>query len=222
MPIKVRKYALRRKRKTGGVLATRPQMMSQSLAFKRKNQVSSRVMWFKQNGTIAADASGNRTLEFRWDLLQSIPQFLLFVDIYDQYKLLGYKLTLHPANIGTDPTAGQAGGPTLYFNRGNHIVWSDQRFDPASIVPTLIAQIINTASAKMINPRKTFSRSLWRPRGKPRWGSMKNIGTAGDDWHSTINLIINNSSVVTPPATVPVLYFYTIQWKVAFRGRIQD
>lgn len=211
-----------RRRSHSRVLATRPRMMPRSLAFKRFNQVSTRVFWFKQNGTIAAPPTGNSYTEFRWSLINTQAQFLLFREIFDQYKLLGFKVTLHPANVGTEPTANPTPATALPFNRGNHLIWSDQRFDPNAQNPVFIANVINTASARMINPRRTQRRAIWRPHGKPAWGSMKDIANTGDNWRATINLLINNSTLVVPPLQPPVLYFYTIQWKVVFRGRCQD
>ena len=217
------RFSSRRKsyRRRPRVLATRPRMMSKSLAFKRLNQVSTRTMYFKTNGLIASTETGNKTSEFRWDLLYTISQFNDFNNIYDQYKILGYKVKMFPANVGTESTGNPNVG-VLAFNRGDSLIYSDTRFDPTAVVPTAINQVINTASAKMLNSRRPISRSLWRPKGKPRWGSMKEIATSGDDWHSTITHIANNQTIIAPPVLPKAVWYYTIQFKVCFRGRIQD
>lgn len=209
----------RRRGYTG--LATRPRMMSKARAFRRMNQVDGRVFWFKTNGTIDLNNNNHQYYEFRTGALdilnpQGWPQLK---QLYDQYKILGYKYRLFPANVGTESTAN---APTsLALDRGNHAVWKDQRFDPNVQQPTQIDQVINTASCRLINPRRPYATSIWRPRGKPTWGSTRDIATSPDPWRASINHLIEGGSI-QPPTQLKVIYFYTIQWKVVFRGRQDD
>lgn len=222
MPYK-RNYR-RRKTRRGGALATRPRMMTRTKAFKRLNQVSTHVMYFKTNGVINTPIipAVTRYLEFRGvQALGNIPQFQGQSQYYDQYKLLGFKVRWFPANVGIESHDATL-GTDFTLKRGNQVIWSDQRFDPAQPQPTAISDIINTASARLINPRRPYSRALWRPKGKYIWGSMKDYATTGaDPWTGVIQQFIQDStnSTVANPAT---LFFYTIMYKVVFRGRIQD
>lgn len=217
-----RRRSRSRRRSSRSALATRPRMMSKSLAFKRMNQVSTRTLFFKTNGIIVSSADGNRTSEFKWDMLHNVQQFVNQADLYDQYKLLGFTVRLFPANTWNDTTGNPTPG-NFSFNRGDCLVYSDQRFDPTAQVPVFINQVINTASAKIYSPYKRITRSLWRPKGKPRWGSMKEYSSVnGDDWHAVITQLINNQSPILPPVLPKQTWYYTVQFKVVFRGRIQD
>lgn len=228
MPFTKRSYTRRpyrrrpayRKRVTG--LATRPRMMGRSRFLRRWNQVDSRVFWFKTNAVIELNNNNHQYYEFRTSALDVLnPQgWTQLKSMYDQYKILGYKYRLFPSNVGTESTAN-AGAGALALDRGNHAVWIDQRFDPNVQQPTQISQVINSASCRLINPRRPYVVSIWRPRGKPNWGSTRDIATAPDPWRAAINHLIEGGSV-QPPATTKVIYYYTIQWKVVFRGRQDD
>lgn len=215
----------RRYRRRNNGLATRPRMMSRAQGAKRFHQVDTRVAWFKTNGTIAINSQATQYYEFRnQNLYNSNPNgWLEYTRLYDQYKILGFKYRLFPANVGTEPTSNGGPGPlqTIHFNRGNHCIWVDQRFDPNVQQPTLIGEIINTASARLINPRRPYSVSIWRPKGKYVWGSTRDIISSGDNWTGSIQHLINGATPQTGP-TLKDVYFYTIQWKVIFRGRQDD
>lgn len=211
----------RRTRRVPG-LATRPRMMGRGRFHRRWNQVDTRVFWFKTNGTIDLNNNANQYYEFRTSALPTLapqgwPQLL---SMYDQYKILGYKYRLFPANVGTEAT-GNAGAQTLALDRGNHAVWIDQRFDPNVQQPSQISEVINTASCRLINARRPYSVSIWRPRGKPTWGSTRDLAVAPDPWRASINHLIEGGSL-QPPGQQKVIYYYTIQWKVVFRGRQDD
>lgn len=224
-PIKTYRRQWRRfKRKykgTSNYLATRPRMMPRTLAFKRMNQVSSKVFWFKVNGELLSDAAGNRYSRFLtrdldpaaiapvgWTALKSL---------YDQYKVLAIKLRLFPSNVGIESDSAIFASNALL--RGDTVVWSDQRFDAAVQPPTSISEIINNASAKMINSRRPYSRTLYRPRGQPTWGDTQ--GPNLDSWNGSIELLVNNASPAPAVGNIPVLYYYTLQYKVLVRGRTQ-
>lgn len=211
-----------RRRNTG--LATIPRMMPRGLRAKRMQQVDTRVAWFKTNGTIAINNQPNQYYEFRNQTLYNTNPngWLEYTRLYDQYKILGFTYKLFPSNVGTEPTSqGGTGQGTVHFNRGNHCLWIDQRFDPNVTQPSQISEIINTASARLINPRRPYKMSIWRPKGKYVWGSTRDIINSGDNWTGSIQHLINGATQQVGPILKDV-YFFTIQWKVIFRGRQDD
>lgn len=207
-------------------LATRPRMMPRALRFKRMNQVDTRVCYFKVNGVITANDQLNQYYEFRTSFLYAANPngWAQYTLLYDQFKILGMTYRLYPSNVGTEPTAAGAQGPasTIHFNRGNHCIWNDQRWDPTVVQPTTIGQVINTASAKLINPRRPYTRSIWRPRGRYQWGATRAFTTTNPDpWTGSINHLINGATV-QPQGQLKELYFYVLTFKVIFRGRQDD
>jgi len=106
MPTK-RTFNKRIRRKRRG-LATNPQMMTRSLAFKRLNQVSTKVFYFKMNNQISLHPDGNYQTVFDFNLLYTIPRFLSYCDLYDQYKVLGYTVRLFQATVGIESHAETA------------------------------------------------------------------------------------------------------------------
>lgn len=210
-------------RKRGVGLATRPRMMSRAYKWKRYNQVDTRTAWFKINGTIGINANQSQYYEFRTSFLPSSNPngWSQYTTLYDQYKILGFVYKLFPSNVGTEATS-QVGQPSIHFNRGDHCLWLDQRFDPNVVQPSQIGEVINTASARLINPRRPYKISIWRPRGKPQWGSTRDIINNGDAWTGSINHLINGATPQLPPLLPKPCYFYTIQYKVIFRGRQDD
>lgn len=220
-------YARRRRaRKTG--LATRPRMMGRTQKLRRFNQVSTKVFYFKINGELTTDGSGNiyrawttRNLNVPspgipvpagWDSLK---------ELYDQYKVIGMTLKLFPANVGIEPDATllAAGG----LLRGDTAVYSDQRFDSGAAAPTQINEVINKASCRMINSRRPYTRNLFRSRGYPTWANTQGPATP-DSWNGSIEILVNNATPesLTPPITTPLLWYWTLQYKVVVRGRTQD
>ena len=209
----------RRPRRVPG-LATRPRMMPRMLAMKRMNQVGTKVFWFKRNGIIQTNIGGSnysfwRTREINdpgttpvgWPAVKTL---------YDQYKVLAIKVRFFPANVGVEPDSVLIGGSNALL-RGDTAVWTDQRYQPN--VPTLISEIINNASTRMINSRRAYARSLFRPRGNPEWGDTQS--TTPDSWDGAIELLINNATPQPVGGTGPVLWYFTIQYKVLVRGRRQ-
>jgi len=221
-----RNYRPRRRYRPRGArhrygLATVPRMMSRTLAQKRHYQVSTKTFWFKNNTEIAVGANGFKFTSFTTGLVNINPQFGLTANLFDQYKVLGLKIKLFPANVGIEPDAALFANNA--FLRGNHIMWSDQRFDPGIQSPTQISDVINTASANMFNPRRPYSRAIYRPKGKVSWGSTRDISNNPDPWRAAIfHIAADTTPVPAPPATPPLLFFVTLQFKVVFRGRSQD
>lgn len=213
----------RRKRKAAG-LATRPTMMSKTVATKRFHGVDTRVFWFKTNGRLTSLPAA-QTPQFKsfkvTDLIGSPPQSLTALrHLYDQYKILGFKIKFFPANVGIE--GAQLNTALGQFRRGNHCIWIDQRVDTPVIQPQDIGDIIGTASARIINPRRPYAAALWRPKGKPAWGSCKSPVTGGDLWNGAIYYFIQDSTVTPPNGIASVFSYYTVQWKVIFRGRNED
>lgn len=206
-------------RKAG--FATRPRMMPRTLAVKRFNQVSTKVFWFKDNNVLNTGIGGiGRGVWNTQDIVTNSPQqFLDLCKIYDEYKVLAIYVKLFPANVGTESDTALFGTNGLI--RGDHIVWSDNKAD---VIPTTISSIsekINTASCRMINPRRPYSRKLFRPTGNPDWGGTSSITQTPDQWVGTINWFSQNTTDATPPLNPIPLYYWTRMYKVVFRGRIQ-
>jgi len=211
--------------KKNGVLAVVPKMMSNRHRFKRMNQVSTKTFYFKLNGQASSAPNTNdnyfgfRTRGFIANdtvippIPSIIPQRDAIFSLYDEYKVLGISLRLFPSNVGTEP--GQTFEQGI-LNRGDQVIWSDQRFNGAGQVPTDIAVVLNHASARMLDPRRKYKRTLFRPKGYPDWGSCERPLEIPDRWDAAIQLLVNN---VTPDRP---LWWYTLQYKVIFRGRRQN
>lgn len=223
MPYK-RKYAprrrFRRKKPTG--FATRPRWMPKTLARKRFNQVATKVFWFKDNGDIKNNAGG--FYQTNWTTQQIVANpptgFTDLVKLYDEFKVIGMYVKLFPANVGIEPdTALFSNNGTL---RGDVIVWSDQKAD---VTPSTIASVsdkINQASCRMINPRRPYSRKIFRPTGNPNWGGTSSISQQPDQWIGQISVFGQNTTTVTPPALAVTLWYWTRAYKVIVRGRINE
>lgn len=233
MPLRRRNFARRNRRfprRKAAQLATRPRLMSRTEATKRYHQVSTRVFWFKTNRTFRLNSASYQFDPLDVQRIDSVnPKgWTEAKALYDQYKVLGMTLKLFPANVGTEPTIGDSfsvpiGQPQWAINRGNHVMYIDQRKEPLGTNPTSISDIINRGSARMINPRRPWTTSIWRPKGKPLWGSTKDITQVPDSWNGMIchfcegGTPIPNSSTGQPQTWV--VFYYTLTWKVIFRGR---
>lgn len=219
MPRTRKSRSRRRSRRKSG-----RRMMTRARANRRFQQVDIRHFWFKFNSEIVAVAKLNTRFQPE-PALYDIESLRRLFYIYDEYKVLGYTVKLFPSNIGTE--SSNIPGSGVAFERGNHVVWSDQNWPSGTVsTPVNIAEIINTASARMINPRKPYSRSIWRPSGHATWTSTEQDSNGNpleiDDWSPCINLFYQDASNTTTPGPPMCLWFYTVQYKVAMRGRKQD
>jgi len=222
MPYKRRSRSRRRNFRRRRVTAAVPRMMGRYRAKKRFQQVDARPFWFKYNAEIFAGGTSHAV--FQADpMLYNIVSFQRLTAIYDEYKVLGFKMKLFPANVGTeshDPV-----GSDRSFRRGNHVVWNDQDTPGAFPVVTQIREVINTASARMVNPRRPYTRAIWRPYGHNKWTSTEDGGSGividQDPWSGSIQLFYQDASVTVSPNSI-ALWFVTVQFKVLFRGRRQD
>lgn len=225
MPYARRRFAYARRprptyrRRNVAGFATRPRMMPKTLAMKRMNQVSTKVFWFKQNGVISPDTTGriysfwtargfNAASPTGWSALRTL---------YDQYKVLAIKVRFFPANVGIEPDTALFANSALL--RGDTISWTDQRFDTTAQAPTAISQVINNASARMTNSRRSYSRQIFRPTGYPEWGQTSGPPTV-ESWNGAIETLTVGATPATP-TVIPVLWYYTVQWKIIVRGRHQ-
>lgn len=193
--------------------------MSRGLARKRHNASDTKMFYFKTNATATTNLSGQYFKSHGARALTQDPgdwpQFTLLKSIYDQFKCIAIKVRYFPANVGIEPYASTIPivNPTY---RGNTIVWNDQRAD-SLLPPVTIGAIINNASARIMNSRRSFSRSIYRSGGFDTWGNIQSVATQ-DSWNGSINIFIDDAT----PATVleaPNLWYWTAQYKVIFRGR---
>lgn len=219
MPYRRRKKTTRRKPR---YLATRPRMMTRNTALKRMNQVSTDLKYFKTNGVLQSDLQGK--VKFTWrtqDLVDNPPNgFVYMKELFDQYKCLAIQMKIFPANVGIEPDSAIFTDSAFY--RGNTVIWSDQREEPNVQSPDNISDIISDASARIINSRRPYRRALYRPKGEPRWGSTQDQQTEPDTWDGAIQQLTTEAIPyipVTPVTPAPTLWFWTLSYKVLFRGR---
>lgn len=217
MPYKRRAAPRRRRRRNP--MGTKPQFMPRSLAFKRRNQVSTVTKYFKANGICQPDLDGRIKKVWRTgDLADDPPNgFVYMKGLYDQYKCLAIQMKIFPANVGIEPDTVLFGTNALF--RGNSIVWSDQREEALIQIPNDISEIISEGSAKMINSRRPYGRTLYRPRGHPGWGSTVEITAEPDKWLGDIFLLTIAATPYVPPAVAPTLFYWTLSYKIVFRGQ---
>ena len=213
-------------RKVG--LGTKPQLMNSLQAAKRYHGVSTKVFYFKNNSEVFLNDQPYQYFEVRTNYLYSANPngWAQCCEMFDQFKILGIVYELYPASVGIEPLGETTNIQTpLYLNRGNHCLWIDQRFDGVSPVPTSINNIICTGSARLINARRPYRLSMWRPQGKPNWGSCKAFADptspVPDPWTGVINHLIEGGSV-QPQGVSKTIYYRMITFKVMFRGRQDD
>lgn len=212
-----RKWAKRTKRKA--------KFMPKGLASKRYNATDTKTFFFKNSG-VAESSQGALPpayyTSFKSHELYTNgllhPQFTNFRKCYDQYKCLGMKVRFFPCAVGLEPRYTTTGLPSI-LNRGNLIVWNDQQFDATVQAPSEIADVINDSSARMLNARSKFTRVISRPKGQPFWGNC-NATTEPDPWNGCINVLVDGATRSPPnPNPAVQLYYWTITYKVIFRGR---
>lgn len=232
MPRRPRRGGRRRNRtRAAAGLATRPRLMSRSTQIQRYHGVSTKVFWFKDNRQFVLNNAPYQfdPLDVGRIVTTNPKGWAECIRLYDQYKILGMVLRMYPANVGSEPTGGDQfstapGTLPIAINRGNHVMYIDQRKDGGGTGnPTSISQIINRGSARMINGRRPWTTSIWRPKGKPTWGSAKDPLSSPDLWNGQIcHFCEGGSQIPNTPAGQPqefTVFYYTLTWKVIFRGR---
>jgi len=216
MPYTRRRH-YRRKRKT-----VKSRFMPKQLQAKRFNQVSTKTFYFKTNGTILATAHPIQQTDFltsQWITSPTlVPGISAAMSLWDEYKIMSMRVKWFPANVGIESYGIP---PNLPFARGDAIVWSDQLTDTPIVPVSQITDKMGFGSCRMINARRPYSRILFRPKGSPLWNDTGNAGSTPpvpptpDNWTGSISMAIQgaNSTTLRP------LWFYTITWKIVFRGR---
>lgn len=237
MPLRKRP-APRRRFKRKNIYGTKPQFMSRGLARKRNNQISTKVFYFVQSGSIESTVDGRYTETWSPMRYEGIPpaqniatpnfsqlgDFINVSRIYSEYKMLVMKVQLFAANIGTEGVKGIAGAPqALGFNRGDCILFPVVSRERNQGISSDIQDLITRAGAKMIPSRASkWSRTLYRPKGFPAWGCC-DINTppasrTEDEWHGQLILQGQNASPGSA-ANPKTLFYWVVRTKVVFRGR---
>lgn len=224
-----RKWAKKTKRRG------RNKFMPRGLAYKKHNATDTKTFYFKSSGISTSSlTSGGYYSSFKSQELYSDPanhpQFTNFRQCYDEYKVLGMRIRFFPCAVGLEPRYTTTGMPSI-LNRGNLIVWNDQQYDNNVQVPTSIKDVINDSSARMLNARRSFTRTIARPKGFPGWGKNNSVPPPppppgipptypeADPWNGCINILVDGSTPSTLGNPAVQLYYWTITYKVIFRGR---
>jgi len=224
MPYK-RRYrprARRTRRRIPG-LATRSRFIPRGLAAKRFQQVSTKTFYFKDNGTLVANVA--RKTRFDWlvqDLTGLTPpaQFASLKLLYEEYKVIAMEVRIFPAGVGTEANTAPVGGPGP-FRRGDTVLWQDQA-EPLKDPTADISDLINIASCRMIDSRRKYKRTLYRPKGHPRWGTIDPAVALPDDWTGAISILSADTSAPAAPPAELRLWYWTRCYKVVVRGRVQN
>lgn len=201
-------------------LATRPRWMTRSHKMKRVNQVSTHTFWFKENGTLGSDLAGNIYKAWRTRDFFTLPlaQHNNLALLFDQYKILAMQIRFFPANVGIEPDSSFFVANAL--QRGATFVWSDQRHDGQVTIPTNLNQVINMGSGRMINSRRSYTRTIYRSKGYPGWAGIEATATA-DPWDASIEMFAEGLLPPTAGQTAPTVWYWTRAYKVLYRGRRQ-
>lgn len=217
MPYHRRRARPRRRNKHPGI-STVPRMMTTYQRRARHNNVSSKIFYLKDNGTLSTDVNG--TIQQVWNVqgIYANPQFVPCAALYQQFKVIGMTVKLYPANVGIepDPSALPVGDNGLF--RGDCVVWGDQRPGQIAQFPTTVSAAINYGSAQIIQPRRKYKRTMFRATGFPDWGST-DVPAVNDQWRGTLNLLQTNATPAAVGGNAPVMWYWMRTLKVIFRGR---
>ena len=109
------------------------------------------------------------------------------------------------------------------FNRGNAVMYIDQDLQKGETVQQAIVNVMNRGSCKMIPARSDqYTKVMYRKKGVPEWGCCdRNIDEDDrqvDPWFGSIEYLGNNATT-TNQAGIRPLWFYTVTYKILFRGR---
>lgn len=196
--------------------------MTKHTRLARWNNVSTKIFYLRDSGTLGTDLNGD--IKEVWsvrDLPQATQQFLSCAQLYDQYKVLAMTVRFFPANVGIEPHDGVLPGAADYtLFRGNACIWSDQRPGDAVQIPNSINDVINYGSARMIQPRNFYKRTIFRAKGFPDWGGVEPTQIV-DQWRGTISMLQTNATPQPIGGISPTLWYWSRTFKVIFRGRRQ-
>lgn len=238
MPYK-RNYRRKRNfRKKPSIYGTKARFIPRGLATKRYGQVSTKTFYFKASGTIDSDTGTGITQQL-WGTqsqpalpgiglprrMPNVADAYTFALCYTEYKVLAVKVRIFAANVGSEPGAMPAASGTpgfvAGFNRGDTVVYLDQDIRPGEVMKTDILDVMNLGSCKMVPSRVAkYTKVMYRKKGLPEWGccdrNVLPINRVPDPWNAAIILLGNNARVA--PNVAP-LWFYTVTYKIIFRGR---
>jgi len=201
----------------------RKRFMPKSLAYKRANNVDTKVFYFKSNGKFIQPLNAThqwtafKSEEILTNMMLNWVQFSAVQRIYDEYKVLAMRVKFFPSSYMLDNSTN--------FNRGNTITWVDQQYDDGTQDPTEVSHVINDSSAKMRKPYSSFTSYLRRARGFPAWGKLNpqqqppQIDDQLDPWNGCINILVDEVTPSTSPSASRTLYYWVWTMKVLFRGR---
>lgn len=221
------------KKKKKSIYGTKKQFQSKALAEKRYGQVSTKTFYFKASGSLNSNAV--RVTQAFWSTqfspsnvgepfqMPNVADSRIIAQAYTEYKVLAIKVKMFAANIGTEVGQINTAGPAdPGFNRGNTVMYIDQDVKVGEARPTDILAVMNRGSCKMIPTRcDQYTKMLYRPKGHPDWGTCdRNVPAAErtpDSWFGQIAILGNNARMTVRP-----LWFYTVSYKIIFRGRNYD
>lgn len=210
-----------------------PVFMGKKEMWKRKNEISTKIFYFKSNGFLGSNGDGNINQRFETQRQQANPQAYNLPNIgadfetmcrgYCSYRVKSFKLELFPWGVGTESElTGISPNP---FVRGNACTYINSDI-MAGNFPTQnppfyndIALVINKGSAIMIRPRQRHTRIVNRPKtGFDVWGCCDlNVPIQDripDSWWSAIVVLVNGAT-----ANQARVWFWKVTMKVEFRGR---
>jgi len=217
MPYKraYRRRAPARRPRRNNQLATRPKFIPRGLAYKRYNNLSTKVFYFKESGEITTGTTG--TFFVNWNVQNIVTaapaQVADVFKLYDEFKVLAMSVKLFPANVGIESDTAILGSNGLL--RGDQIVWSDQKGNVTVTAPANIQAIINQGSARLINPRNPYARTLYRAKGNTEWGKCENPAVVPDSWDGSVSIYGQETTNVA----LRKLWYWSRTYKIIVRGR---
>ena len=237
MPYK-KKYTKRPYKRKPRIYGTKASFMPKQLALKRYGQVSTRTFYFKASGSINSDNVGDT--QYSWltstapvivgnpRRMPDIADSYIIAECYSEYKVLAIKVRLFAANIGTE--VGQLPStdppPPIHprqpgFDRGDTVCYLDQEIRPLEPEASQILNVMNLGSCRMIPSRiSKYTKVLYRKKGLPGWGCCdRTVPVAQrvpDPWYAGCFLLGNNAR---QSLGVRPLWFFTVTYKIIFRGR---
>lgn len=231
-----RNWKKRTKRKPR-LYGTKAKFMPRGLAQKKYGQVGTKCFYFKKTGTINSGTDGVSFFTFRtYDgQIASTTNPQRFPSVADsdfmavgwtEYKVLALKVRLFAANVGSEGGQLSTAGLSQFapgFNRGNAVMYIDQEVQKNEVLPTQIVNVMNRGSCRMIPARSSqYTKVMYRKKGVPEWGCCdRNVEPEDrnpDPWVASIEYLGNNATT-TDAAGVRPLWFYTVTYKILFRGR---
>lgn len=198
--------------------------------YKRGQNLTKNVYWFKTCGDIKAVDPGTIFLRISANDTYPIPSFVNECRNWSQYKVLKVIIKAIPAYVGSE-TFTVASPPGGAYRRGNCISYIVQA-NQASAVPSQptegnIANILGYPSAKLHQPRATVKRWMNRTSGGryADWAFINHPTPLGepsidtDVWNSEIRIFGDGFGVGNDALNNKPYYFVEYYFKVVFRSR---